>query len=218
MCITNFFGDNLVKAVRDGFVPESKVVEFKPIPETSRDMWFWRARTVTLSDGTVDTWETPFYPIYKFKQVNYNLELKKQVLFNLNLGMVIYTMDGFDYSMHYIGQNAEVKWYLDNGLEDWLILYNSWSSFVRPGDMKFLDLVPLGQVYSGKPDGSATTLEGELEYPFENGKYYYVQPCVYLPAFPRQFYTLNRSALVICHYPNDSKGRPLVFDQPDWED
>ena len=199
-------------------VPESKVVEFKAIPETSHAMWFWRARTVTLSDGTVDTWETPFYPIYKFKQVNYNLELKKQVLFNLNLGMVIYTMDGFDYSMHNIGQNAEVKWYLDNGLEDWLILYNSWSAFVRPGDMKFLDLVPLGQVYSGKPDGAATTLEGELEYPFENGKYYYVVPCVYLPAFPRQFYTLNGSALVICHYPNDSKGRPLVFDQPDWED
>ncbi len=27
MCITNYFGDNLVKAVRDGFVPESKVDE-----------------------------------------------------------------------------------------------------------------------------------------------------------------------------------------------
>ena len=173
-------------------VPEMKVDGFEPV----RDV---EDKDLILRFGNQ---EFALKRIKGYTGVKYDLTLKKEALFPVGVGVAVYTGRSFGYDSQ---SNANL--WRQYGLED--------NAGFGGATLKepFYQGAKLIELYSGPDDNEDSKhYEGTIDIPFENGVYYEIVPCVFLPSRPSAslfHYDQSRfSARFVCHYPYLSNGDP----------
>lgn len=187
-------------------IPEMKVDYFKPVDD--RD-----DRKIRL-DFRVDESHVQSFDFVRLKGytgVKYDFTLKKETLFDVGVGVAVYTGRSFGYDAH-----SYAKLWCQYGLED----YAGFGLAYMPD--RFYQGATLIELYSGPDDNEdSKRYEGTIDIPFENGVYYEIYPCVFLPSRPKAplfHYDQNYPERFVCHYPYLSNGEPWPIELESWYD
>lgn len=154
-----------------------------------------------------------FKRLYRHTGVTYDFSLRKETLFGLGVGFAIFTGDGFSYPSYY----DDAQLWCRFGLEDYLNFRGA--TLLHPR----YERAVLIEVYNNPDDGEdVKQIKGSIDYDFENGVYYEIRPCLFIPSAPTasllHYDMTDYTEFAVCHWPYLSNGNEYPLWLESWFD